>query len=578
MRGRIGAPKSRSGCKTCKYVILLKVSEFKPNHDRIRRVKCGEERPKCLRCASTGRKCDFDTDGNFSSVLSTPTSLGPSHTLSLSPISGRRERRAFGYYFQHAAQYLSGGMDIDFWTGVVPQICRTEPAVWDAIIAISALFEYPEQSSHFTFLGSDLKRDHALNQTQKEALTWYSRSISGIHSQIERGSADPYIALVSCVLFICVETLQGRMEEALRLLQQGFSLIQDLRIKASHGTVSATKSALLENTIVPLFLRLNTNALNISGTPVSNLFSFSEDTEYVFTSLASARQGITTLAAECMIFQRDAEMHLQAVGGDQGVNQEFLLKQEGLRFRLARWLHAYTELCQNLRCTSSPTSEKLAHTEPTLLTYHAAALILVAGCLTQHENVYDTHMAEFQTIVEQSSLTLEALARPNGAPPPFTFGMGVGLPLYLTALKCRHPTLRRRALQLLQQGPPIQGFYKCPPGIAMAGCLMTLEESYSIQLAQSVNQSHAAEVLSIINSGDNHDSNLQLSVDIPEEARICDAGVFKLRNGLPHDVSQENVAKWNRGPEQLFVSFRRLRHDSGSDAWEIIHDCVPMEF
>jgi hypothetical protein len=540
-------------------------------------VKCGEERPKCLRCASTGRKCDFETEELSPPAPSTPPFLNPRYTPSLSPNSGRRERRAFEYYFQHAAQYLSGGMDIDFWTGVVPQICRTEPAVWDAIIAISALFECPEQSSHFTFLGTQ-ERDRALKQAHQEALVWYSRSISGIHSQIERGSADPYIALVSCVLFICVETIQGRMEEALRLLQQGFMLIQDLRTRACHGTVSPTKSALLEHTIIPLFLRLNTVALNISGTQVSELFSVSEDTEYVFPSLASARQGITTLAAECMIFQREAEVHLEAVSGDTGVSQDLFARQEYLRFRLAGWLRAYTEICQTLRRKCSPSSRSSPHTEPTLLTYHAAALILVSGCLTQHETVYDTQMAEFETIVEQSSLILEAIAGPNGAPPPFTFEMGVGLPLYLTALKCRHPALRRRALQLLQQGPPVQGFYKCSPGAALAGALMALEEKQSIQLAETMDQSHTARVSGIINSDNYYDFTLPLSAVIPEEARICYVGVFKLGNGIPHNVSQENVEKWNRGPEQLFVSFRRLRRDHESDKWESIHDCVPLEF
>jgi hypothetical protein len=41
-RSRKSHPKTRTGCLTCK----------------IRRKKCGEEKPACLRCTSTGRKCD----------------------------------------------------------------------------------------------------------------------------------------------------------------------------------------------------------------------------------------------------------------------------------------------------------------------------------------------------------------------------------------------------------------------------------------------------------------------------------------------------------------------------------------
>ncbi|KAJ5332805.1 uncharacterized protein N7506_006588 [Penicillium brevicompactum] len=559
---RIGASKSRSGCKTCK----------------IRRVKCGEERPKCLRCTSTGRKCDFEGDEVSRPAPLTTGPLVPSYTLSSSPNSGRRERRAFEYYFQHAAKYLSGGMDIDFWTSVVPQVCRSEPPVWDAVIAISSLFEYPEQSSHFTFLGTG-RNDDALNQAQKEALTWYSRSISGVHSQIDRGIADPYIALVSCVLFICVETIQGRMEEALKLLQQGFSLIQDLRLRACQTFISFTKVALLENTIIPLFLRLNTIALNISGTPASELLSFSNPTDYPLTSLASARHTITMLAAECMIFHRDAELHLQAVDNESDVSHHLYAKQQHLISELERWLHEYGVYCQTIQRKSSLLgSSQAAKTEPILLTYHAAAFILVSTCLTRHQSVYDSHMDKFKTIVEQSSFTLDALAKPDGVSPPFTFEMGVGLPLHLTALKCRHPALRRKALQLSKKAPPVQGFYKCLPGIALAEHLMAIEEDYSAQISRAASQNGSPEVLHSANFEDDGGHDLELLALIPEEARICDAGVFQPKNGIPPDVSEVNISKWNRGPDQLFISFRRLSCGRGSGTWVIVHDCVPLDF
>ncbi|OQD79878.1 hypothetical protein PENANT_c042G04020 [Penicillium antarcticum] len=476
---------------------------------------------------------------------------------------------------------MSGGMDIDFWTGVVPQICRTEPAVWDAIIAISALFEYPEQCLDFTFLRHKQKDAHLLKQSQQEALVWYSRSISSIHSQIDRGSADPYIALISCVLFICVETIQGRMEEALQLLRQGMSLILDLRAKALHGTVSGSKAALLENTIIPLFLRLNTIALTISGTQPSELFSFSNNRDDRFTSLESARQSITTLGAECILFQRDAGFHLQVNGGDVCVSGDLFAKQKALQVRLALWKNAYAHLCQSLRQKSPTALEYPIHTEPTLLTYHAAASIYVSGSLTKHETVYDDFMDDFQAIVDQSSLTLDAIEKLNGAQPPFTFEMGVGLPLFVAATKCRHPWLRRRALQLMKRAPPVQGFYKCPPVTALAEHLMQVEEGHSIALNQAVGRDAAAEIAATVASQRgliSTEETMSISLLIPEEARICDTGVFRLRDGLPYDVSEVDVMKWNPGPEQLFMTLRRLRRNPVTAAWEAFCDCIPMKF
>jgi hypothetical protein len=478
---------------------------------------------------------------------------------------------------------MSGGMEIDFWTGVVPQICRTEPAVWDAIIAISALFECPEQCLDFTFLRNKQNDAYLLKQSQKDALVWYSRSITNIHSQIERGGADPYIALISCVLFICVETIQGRMEEALQLLRQGMSLILDLRQRALHGTVSASKAALLENTIIPLFLRLNTTALTISGTQPSELFSFESNNDDEFTSLASARRSITSLGAECILFQRDADIHLQINGGDVCMSQELWMKQKVLQARLARWKNAYTDLCRHLRQRSPTALEYHTHTEPTLLTYHAAASIYVSGSLTKHETIYDDFMDDFQLIIEQSSLTLDALEKPNGMQPPFTFEMGVGIPLFVAATKCRHPGLRRRALQLMRRAPPVQGFYKCPPVTALAEHLMNVEEGHSIALSQADGRDTAAEIAAIVASqqepisGNPIELATPLSLIIPEEARIIDTGVFRIRDGFPYDVSEEDIMKWNPDPEQLFMTLRRLRRDPVTNAWEVFCDCIPMK-
>ncbi|KAG0157069.1 hypothetical protein PDIDSM_4253 [Penicillium digitatum] len=123
-------------------------------------------------------------------------------------------------------------------------------------------------------------------------------------------------------------------------------------------------------------------------------------------------------------------------------------KQEALRARLAEWHRAYTKLFH--RNSSVPT-----HPDPILLTYHAAALITVTGCLREQETVFDVHFVDFVTIVEQSRLILDASAGPNGVRSPFTFEMSVGVPLARTVLRCRDANLRRRALDLLRLAPPI---------------------------------------------------------------------------------------------------------------------------
>lgn len=463
-------------------------------------------------------------------------------------------------------------MAIDFWTGVVPQICRTEPAVWDAMIAISGLFEHPDQCTDFTLLRARRLNSHHLSETQHEALAWYSRSISSIHSQIERGKADPYIAIISCVLFICIETVQGRMEEALQLYKQGVSLILDLRSQVAFGGVSATKAALLEHTIIPLFLRLGTVSLTISGVQPSQLFALveKETSASMFTSISSARSAITVLSTDVILFEREARVHLDIVGGEAFVSRDMLERKQSLQTRLNDWICAYKSYCQ---IVSAESSSSLTF-EPLLLTYHAAASISLSACLTSSEAIYDAHIADFVTIVEQADLTLRTSAGPDGSQPPFTFEMGVGIPLFLTAMKCREPILRHRALRLLRQAPPMQGFFKCTPVALLAGNLMKLEEGYACMMQEAKSE---ADYFDTARSTMETLSKQTLPGHIPEEARVSFCGVFRPANGFPPGITECDVARWGCGPDQMYLNYLRRSFDATSKSWQQVSEIVPLE-
>ncbi|OQD97150.1 hypothetical protein PENSOL_c013G00859 [Penicillium solitum] len=452
-------------------------------------------------------------------------------------------------------------MNVDFWTGVVPQICRSEPAVWNAVIAISALYENPKQCMDFHFLRDRRNTAHLLNHAQQDALTWYSRSISSISSQIQRGSADPYIALISCALFICVETIQGHMEQALELYRQGITLILDLRAQIGHGAVSISKGVLLERSIVPLFLRLGTSSLTISGTqfPIE-LFAFVETD--MSASVDSARSIMSVLAAEAILFEREANLHLREVGAEAAVSPEMVAKKDALRVRLVEWHRAYTNLCQRNR--SVPTLS--IYPEPILLTYHATALICVTGCLKQQETVFDAHFADFATIVAQSQLILDASAGPNGVQPPFTFEMSVGVPLAMTMLRCRDPVLRRRALDLLRLAPPIQGFFKCAPVALFSEILMKLEEGYGLAVRENT-----------VALSQNVEATTSQAALIPEEARIHDYGIFKPNEWQPPWITEEDLAAFSLSPNQLYLGFSRNQYDKESRRWRPIYQCIPLE-
>ncbi|KAJ5999277.1 hypothetical protein N7451_007087 [Penicillium sp. IBT 35674x] len=498
---RIGGAKSRSGCKTCK----------------TRKVKCGEEKPSCLRCSSTGRKCEYGST-RTSSVLFAQNTASPSCSLLASPNSSCHERRAFAYYVQHASKGLSAGMNLDFWTKVTPQICRTEPAVWDAIISISVLYEHPDQCLDFPLLKLRKGKKWGLNQIQRDALTWYSRAISSIHSQIAR------------------EAIQGRVIEALQLYEQG--------------------ALLLEKTVIPLFLRLGSISLTVSTVQFSEIFAFANhDLNTTFTSLDAARTAITVLFSEVTILEREAMPHRRAAIRDLVPGAEMLAKQQSLQTKLNHWHHAYTNLCRDTD-----------RADPLLLAYHAALSIYISTCLSQRELVYDSHMSDFAVIVENASLFLAASGGPDCVQPPFTFEMGLGLPLFLTAVKCRDPHLRRKALQLLRQAPPIQALFTCTPVALMAEKCMKLEEDYnrSLALTHDPQLSYPSPENCVSDSSPlsvlKHESTGFHCTLMPEEARIC------YYNVLQPGVMEGDPAEDGYGPSQIFEAFRN-HFDTVSNTW-----------
>ncbi|GFF25559.1 hypothetical protein IFM61606_09490 [Aspergillus udagawae] len=505
--------RSRNGCTTCK----------------IRKIKCGEEKPNCIRCTSTGRKCEYTSPAPSRRASASASSVVPvlDRPLSVSPSSVWLERRAFAHYSQHAAPFIAGVLDIDFWGGVITQVCQAEPAVWDAINAISALFENPDLCSDPVRLRQNDNKSQGLRPSHSDALRWYSRSLATMRRQIDRGSVDMNVALISCILFICIEMVQGQVEEALRLYQQGVSLIFELRAGGTRMW-SCTDFALLQDTIFPIFLRLGTIAQRVSGFPVSSLLDEMQGrTEITFSSLSSARLAMAALAAEGMIFQRTAEKHFATNGHGCAIPPALKSKQEDLQKRLAKWHHAFTNLVN-----SSDPSELPISVTSLLLSFHAVTSIVTAVSTEHLETAYDAFLPQFQLIVEQSAVHLEASAGPNGRQPPFTFEMGPGLSLLMTVIKCRDPWLRRRALGLLRKAPPVQALYKCPPGATLAEAFINCEESGTIFNPSSPGRagsygegSHRMYTFS--ESGRSEiESTIPITKLIPEESRIHGNSIF----------------------------------------------------
>jgi hypothetical protein len=539
-------------------------------HRRIRRVKCGEEKPSCLRCTSTGRKCDFEDTQPVPVLV---------NSLSLSPNTVSRERRAFAYYFEFAASSVGGGLDLDFWRTVVPQVCRNEPAVWDAIISIGALFECSKEGSNLFIQHQGNHK--ALDQNHQDVLAWYSRSVSAIRQRIDCGSVDAFVGLISCMLFICIEALQGDAGGALKLFIQGVRLILALRPQIDSGAIPPSKAALLEDTIIPIFVRLAAGVLAIDGIPVNSLLRDTGTTTLMFDSVKSARAAIVSLSIEIGLFETKCMDHLRQDVSD--IPQEIISQKLVLETKLRSWHTAFAALTEVL-CHKNISPEHIG-TAALLSAYHEMLHVILETCTSLSLTNFDAFIPNFQNIVEQSAIALKASRRPDGTQPPFTFEIGVGIPLWFASLRCRHPRTRRAALTLLRQAPPVQGFYQCSIGTAVGERIMELEESYGMNMnATQQNTITTVPPAGLQLTGPSHSPPVEVGFRakttgfIPEEARIGPIAIFRPRDGLPLGTTQEDIAEWNRGSSQVYLRFSRNERGLADDSWRMVYKYVPFDY
>ncbi|KAJ5578568.1 transcriptional regulator family: Fungal Specific TF [Penicillium hispanicum] len=475
--GRIGSTKSKTGCDTCKSVFIYPQLQFHGTNylqPRARRIRCGEEKPHCVKCTSTGRQCSYASLKPSPEIVGSPQSQ---ITREFSHLAAR-ERRAFEYYFHQAGPSLSGVLDLSFWRGSVLQICRLEPAVWDAIISLSALYERPpiHGSAPFALINGPAAVRHAYHH---EALVWYSRSLTALQKRINQGVADLTVSLITCILFIAIELLQGNRNAALTLYRQGAQMM--VSAMASVGGPSDHKTCInrgfLVSAVKPIFRRLGTWVLINNG-----IMEDSRGLDLIildehFTSMDDARNVLCGIVAEMKTLNLATRAHWKKPTDTRRREAFALVARQGqLENRLHHWHRLFKT--SKFRTISHPQPVAGSDTGETALLYmtYISVLIETRTCLNTDQAAYDDYELEFAQILDCASTAIAATRNSDGKQPPFLFEMGVFLPLFVAALKCRSPQLRRQALRYMWDAPPAQGLFMCDPAAYVVALIVILEE------------------------------------------------------------------------------------------------------
>ncbi|KAK7996174.1 hypothetical protein PG991_015641 [Apiospora marii] len=218
-RKRASKPKVRTGCDTCKKV--------GPDHDVFRRVKCDEQKPKCVRCEKLNHKCTYAANSEAKSPKesSSPDSCRSSParevgTLFYQPRCynlNSQEGLYFELYQNKVAKRLAYP---ELWYRSVLRESVRDKTVRHGVIAIGALaqagLEHAARPSTRQVPRRTLSKELMRSTHYREAIQNYTQALSTFRNrmELEGGSTPPRTVIIATLLFLIFEQMQGNSKNS----------------------------------------------------------------------------------------------------------------------------------------------------------------------------------------------------------------------------------------------------------------------------------------------------------------------------------------------------------------------------
>lgn len=467
---------------------------------RTRKVKCDEFRPACQRCSSTGRICGgYDIDDREQDQ----GGQSPQNSISLyrpKQLTARDEQegRSFNFFAHVVSPVLSGPMDTYFWTHLVMQFSHFTPAVRHASIAVSSLYE--------DFLGGSRivrQKNNVL------ALKHYNAAIQEIRAN---PAQDEQLILMVCIIFVCIELLQGNPEAATGHCKHGIAILEKF-----HYDTERSPSDWVVQYLLPIFRRLSLNLMMSPGPPSGqrflkkaalppppSIFLLEEGfgTNYIsdrFDTLVEISNAFDQLQIKCASMSHAKD------------DEENRLYEKGqLRDDLQLWNSRISEF--ELSGTSLTKADQLALCNMRMK-YEKEIINLDVKTGPKsfaEELIYDQHLDSFKAIVVWAQHAGELSASLHNAQrQSFSFEMGF-LPLLLfAAMKCRDFDTRIEALSWM------------PHLTAAKESLLDLGTIYRVS-RRVIEVEHDISLDDDLRPSDHETARRQLT---PEDARVAAAPV-----------------------------------------------------
>ncbi|KAF2500255.1 hypothetical protein BU16DRAFT_578253 [Lophium mytilinum] len=391
----------KTGCTTC----------------RIRRVKCDETKPACLRCTKTGRKCEGYTDAALtrksspaaaaayrnSSFFSVPTGAsGPKVRISRSPsptlFDSPAENRSFAYFKAHTLTQWTEFFDSELWSQEILRMMFYEPAIKHGVLALSTMHEIYNANSR-TLTASP--GDYGFKQYMS-AVTHSNRLLEAY----QKGETSVETVLLACIIFICYESMVGNYTSMNMHLRNGLQILDQHRHRLSRGVG-------FQDAIAGVLHRFDFQSMTFSDSTSPYIYHHSGPPLPVippaYSSTSAARTDIVELLRSMMWITNISDGNMPGLTMD---GPEFAESSAQLLLAFLAWTASFEAYCSSL--PPEALQDPKTYAGVTLLRMYCimCQLIISAGTIT--ESLYDDHLETFKVIIDLAA-TLPSFQLPGSS-------------------------------------------------------------------------------------------------------------------------------------------------------------------
>jgi antitoxin component HigA of HigAB toxin-antitoxin module len=362
------------------------------------------------------------------------------------------ERRAFHFFQSRTAPRIFGHHDANKWLSILLQLGHSEVPIKHALTALASLHESLEPVDVCGSIRQSVK--HAQITAQILALKHYNAAIKSVRTESPNMSSRPDIIMTMCLLFICFEQFRSGDAACLVHLTAGLNLLYWWRRRTNaYGKLkeySRPTLDLINDQITPTLQRLRVQ------------FSLCMDSRHVLTGLdvplclpyPSSPSSYPTLDAARRDYDRAMNYVFSYLERDQSKDDQSL--QKAPLAVLRQWKEAFD--FSNFS-TEPPTLQDC--TRKLLELYYKTSTVIIETYGAELESVFDNYTSYFQAIVDLAECVTEAWMKDSKKfNLLFSFDLGITPPMFFVASRCRHPLIRRKAVNLMLHSPFYHGAWQ----------------------------------------------------------------------------------------------------------------------